>query len=301
MISNNTDKPLYLPPIKQIPQLQSLLDQKISLLRPHIEAKFQKLKEKKIDPEIDFHPFNRAFAAAVLQNKNEFISVIGKKNIMLNRYSDFYPYDFNISTLSDGTYINCSPIYLAERLYLVTQAPLETTMKSFWKMIIENEVEVIVALSMPVEKERNKTFPYWLFPTEIKEENISVIREDVYDIIDDESERIFTRAFNILQNDVTIRTVTQYHYQHWPDFGSPDLGTFKQLLSLCQSTSSPIVVHCSAGVGRAGTFVAADSLLREKTPVSVFERLLELRSMRPGMVQTSSQLRTIMEVIFPTP
>ena len=102
------------------------------------------------------------------------------------------------------------------------------------------------------------------------------------------------------------RTVTQYHYQKWPDFGAPDeneVENFLHLINLVKgqypsSEECPNIIHCSAGVGRSGTFCLVDSCLERMTKTGeaisqeqVIETLLYMRRQRMGLIQTDDQFR----------
>jgi protein-tyrosine phosphatase len=93
------------------------------------------------------------------------------------------------------------------------------------------------------------------------------------------------------------KLVHHFHYQSWEDFGNPktdaDLVSFINLVnSKATDTNSPIVVHCSAGIGRTGTYIAVDSILNSSLPETldpVFEAVSLMRQQRIGMVQSFCQ------------
>uniref|UniRef100_A0A8C8B8N4 protein-tyrosine-phosphatase n=1 Tax=Otus sunia TaxID=257818 RepID=A0A8C8B8N4_9STRI len=91
------------------------------------------------------------------------------------------------------------------------------------------------------------------------------------------------------------RAVEQFHYQLWPDHGVPRNPA--QLLCLVEmvnkrvleAPAGPVLVHCSAGIGRTGTFIALDFLLKmgkAEGKVDVFQCVQRLREQRVSMVQT---------------
>ena len=101
-------------------------------------------------------------------------------------------------------------------------------------------------------------------------------------------------------SDVPALEVKHFQFLGWPDHGVPQFATslitFIRRLRECHDPHSPMLVHCSAGVGRTGAFILLDSMLErikaEKT-VNVYEFLTEMRQQRVLMVQTlvSYQLR----------
>ena len=90
--------------------------------------------------------------------------------------------------------------------------------------------------------------------------------------------------------------VRHFQYKTWPDRKCPQvdsLYTFVQVIKANmkkEDNKGPVVVHCSAGIGRTGTFLAIDPLMdlvSQKCRVDIFERVLEMRKCRPKMVQNS--------------
>ena len=91
------------------------------------------------------------------------------------------------------------------------------------------------------------------------------------------------------------RTVTQLHYTGWPDHGVPDnvmsiISFIRQVRKLFPVTlDRPLLVHCSAGVGRTGTFITLDMMMQQmkaETTLSVYQCVRNLRTQRMQMVQT---------------
>uniref|UniRef100_UPI00398E632E receptor-type tyrosine-protein phosphatase alpha-like n=1 Tax=Pristiophorus japonicus TaxID=55135 RepID=UPI00398E632E len=101
------------------------------------------------------------------------------------------------------------------------------------------------------------------------------------------------------------RTIRQFHYLQWPDQGVPRnlIAAYRLLKSINQSGRfyGPIIIHCSAGVGRTGTFIAIDYLLKmaeEEGKVDVFQCVEDLRNQRSNMVQTQDQYRLIYNLLL---
>ncbi|NXU65040.1 PTN1 phosphatase, partial [Horornis vulcanius] len=100
------------------------------------------------------------------------------------------------------------------------------------------------------------------------------------------------------------REILHFHYTTWPDFGVPESpASFLNFLFKVRESGSlspghgPVVVHCSAGIGRSGTFCLVDTCLllmdkrKDPSSVDVKQVLLEMRKYRMGLIQTADQLR----------
>ncbi|XP_057291052.1 tyrosine-protein phosphatase non-receptor type 2-like isoform X1 [Hydractinia symbiolongicarpus] len=228
------------------------------------------------------------------------------QNRSLNRYRDVLPYDDTRVKLetSDNDYINANFVESpgVKRRYILAQGPLQSTCKDFWRMIWENHSPAIIMLNRIVEKNMVKCHPYWpMGEDEISEfgefeiENRSTQMEDAY---------IIRELIVHYKKTGERRKVLQFHYVAWPDFGVPqDPETFLQFLEdikkkdVLYNINNPPVIHCSAGIGRSGTFCLVDSALaiaeRDDTPTNVNPRslLLSLRKCRCGLIQTAEQYR----------
>ncbi|KAK9960546.1 hypothetical protein ABG768_008395 [Culter alburnus] len=225
-----------------------------------------------------------------------------------NRYRDVSPYDHSRVRLenSENDYINASLITVdeAQRRYILTQGPLRNTCGHFWLMIWEQRSKAIIMLNRVIEKGSEKCAQYW--PS--KEERdmdfsdtgfmVTLVSEDV--------EPNYTIRLLELQNDKTgeTREIYHFHYTTWPDFGVPESpASFLNFLFKVRESGSlgpengPAVVHCSAGIGRSGTFSLVDTCLvlmdTRKDPLSVDIQkvLLDMREYRMGLIQTPDQLR----------
>eukprot|EP00066_Takifugu_rubripes_P002008 XP_003963616.2 PREDICTED: tyrosine-protein phosphatase non-receptor type 1 [Takifugu rubripes] len=225
-----------------------------------------------------------------------------------NRYRDVSPFDHSRIRLQLGAndYINASLITVeeAQRNYILTQGPLPNTCGSFWEMVWEQRSRGVVMLNRVIEKGSVKCAQYW--PQ--REERDSVFEETNFKLtlVSEDIKSYYTVRQLELENLTTgeTREILHFHYTTWPDFGVPESPAsflnflFKVRESGCLgSDQGPVVVHCSAGIGRSGTFCLVDTCLllmsRRKDPSSVriCDVLLEMRRCRMGLIQTADQLR----------
>uniref|UniRef100_A0A4W4GWX5 protein-tyrosine-phosphatase n=1 Tax=Electrophorus electricus TaxID=8005 RepID=A0A4W4GWX5_ELEEL len=222
-----------------------------------------------------------------------------------NRYNNILPYDstrVKLSCVDDdpcSDYINASyiPGNNFRREYIATQGPLPGTKDDFWKMVWEQNVHNVVMVTQCVEKGRVKCDHYWPFDQD------SLYYGDL--IVQMRSESVLPewtiREFKLCNEDQLnySRIVRQFHYTVWPDHGVPE--TTRSLVQFVRTvrdyinrtpSSGPTVVHCSAGVGRTGTFICLDRVLQQldtKDIVDIYGAVFDLRLHRSHMVQTESQ------------
>ncbi|EEB19614.1 tyrosine-protein phosphatase non-receptor type, putative [Pediculus humanus corporis] len=232
------------------------------------------------------------------------------KNKYLNRYRDVYPYDHSRIVLSKNSidYINANLVVVegANRKYILTQGPLPQTTSHFWLMIWEQNCQAIVMLNRIMEKNVVKCHQYWPQSDSTGEEK-SLILDDVnlkVINVSEEKDPCYITTNLILEDLETgnQREVIHFHCTTWPDFGVPQSPTaFLRFLNAVRASGAleqegPAVVHCSAGIGRSGTFCLVDSCLvmiqdMKLNNVVVKDVLMEMRKYRMGLVQTPGQLR----------
>ncbi|CAB3226391.1 unnamed protein product [Arctia plantaginis] len=229
------------------------------------------------------------------------------KNKPLNRYRDVNPYDHTRVVLkrSETDYINANYVTLerANRRYILTQGPLAFTVGHFWLMIWEQNTKAILMLNKVIEK--NEVKCHWYWPQKIDEEmHFSDVNMTVMLAKEEDCGYYSLRLFKLYDHETsTSKDVLQYHYTTWPDFGVPTspvafLNFLKRVREsgVLDPTDGPPVIHCSAGIGRSGTFCLVDCCLviveqEGIENLNIQEILLELRRHRMGLIQTPDQLR----------
>uniref|UniRef100_UPI00398EF6FB tyrosine-protein phosphatase non-receptor type 2 isoform X2 n=1 Tax=Pristiophorus japonicus TaxID=55135 RepID=UPI00398EF6FB len=230
------------------------------------------------------------------------------ENRIRNRYRDVSPFDHSRVKLqkADNDYINASLIVMeeAQRNYILTQGPLPNSCGHFWQMTWEQNSRAVVMLNRIIEKGSVKCEKYW--PS--KEDEVMSFEDTDFSLrlLSEDVKSYYTVRQLQLQRTSTAETreIFHFHYTTWPDFGVPESpASFLNFLLKVRESGSlsaecgPAVVHCSAGIGRSGTFSLVDTCLllmeKRKDPSSVDIRqvLLEMRKYRMGLIQTPDQLR----------
>nr|XP_039262864.1 receptor-type tyrosine-protein phosphatase beta-like isoform X4 [Styela clava] len=228
-----------------------------------------------------------------------------------NRYTNILPYDATRVKL-DGVdddpgsdYINANfiPGNVSQREYIAAQGALPGTKDDFWRMVWEHNTRNIIMLTQTVEKGKIKCDHYWPF------DNEPVMSGDLTIQMTSESmlPEWTIREFKITHG-ANTRRVRQFHYTVWPDHGVPETTeTLVKFIRYVRRTidreakhTGPTVVHCSAGVGRTGTFIAMDRLLQhmhDNTYVDIYGIVHQMRMHRVFMVQTESQYILIHKMV----
>uniref|UniRef100_A0AAY5E7R0 Receptor-type tyrosine-protein phosphatase alpha n=1 Tax=Electrophorus electricus TaxID=8005 RepID=A0AAY5E7R0_ELEEL len=199
----------------------------------------------------------------------------------------------SLEGVPDSDFINASYINVSPR-------PKEETVNDFWRMIWEQNTATIVMVTNLKERKECKCAQYWPDQGCWTYGNIRVSVEDVTVLVD------YTVRKFCIQQVKPQRLVTQFHFTSWPDFGVPftPIGMLKFLkkVKACNPQyAGPIVVHCSAGVGRTGTFIVIDAMLdmmAAERKVDVFGFVTRIRAQRCQMVQTDMQYVFIFQALL---
>uniref|UniRef100_A0A8C0X5V4 Receptor-type tyrosine-protein phosphatase alpha n=1 Tax=Castor canadensis TaxID=51338 RepID=A0A8C0X5V4_CASCN len=232
-----------------------------------------------------------------------------EENKEKNRYVNILPYDHSrvhltpVEGVPDSDYINASFIngYQEKNKFIAAQGPKEETVNDFWRMIWEQNTATIVMVTNLKERKECKCAQYWPDQGCWTYGNIRVSVEDVTVLVD-----YTVRKFCIQQVLKPQRLITQFHFTSWPDFGVPftPIGMLKFLkkVKACNPQyAGAIVVHCSAGVGRTGTFVVIDAMLdmmHTERKVDVYGFVSRIRAQRCQMVQTDMQYVFIYQALL---
>ncbi|KAI8879463.1 receptor/non-receptor type protein-tyrosine phosphatase [Backusella circina FSU 941] len=226
---------------------------------------------------------------------------LAKKNNRRNRYTDIIPFDNNIVKITSSPYINASWIVSGTNNYIATQGPIPSTVIDFWSMVIEHNVPAIVCLTPQYEKNMEKCAKYW--PELGQELVFGPVTLTTTEQHEDIPSASVIRQISIkISNDGGVsetKTVQQLQFLGWPDHGVPT--NTNAVIELIKKTreykqnNRPVVVHCSAGCGRTGTFCVIDSaetMLRENPNFEfdpVWTLTDEFRKQRVTMVQAPAQ------------
>ncbi|XP_036409564.1 receptor-type tyrosine-protein phosphatase F isoform X9 [Megalops cyprinoides] len=227
-----------------------------------------------------------------------------------NRYANVIAYDHSRVILSsvDGVpgsdYINANYIdgYRKQNAYIATQGPLPETFSDFWRMVWEQRANTIVMMTRLEEKSRVKCDQYWPIRGT---ETYGMIQVTMLDTV--ELATYSVRTFALYKNGSSEkREVRQFQFMAWPDHGVPEYPTpilaFLRRVKACNpADAGPMVVHCSAGVGRTGCLIVIEAMLErmkhEKT-VDIYGHVTCMRSQRNYMVQTEDQYIFIHEALL---
>uniref|UniRef100_A0A673CFG1 Receptor-type tyrosine-protein phosphatase F n=1 Tax=Sphaeramia orbicularis TaxID=375764 RepID=A0A673CFG1_9TELE len=227
-----------------------------------------------------------------------------------NRYANVIAYDHSrvILTPVDGVpgsdYINANYIdgYRKQNAYIATQGPLPETLSDFWRMVWEQRTCTIIMMTRLEEKSRVKCDQYW--PSR-GTETYGMIQVTMLDTV--ELATYSVRTFALYKNGSSEkREVRQFQFMAWPDHGVPEYPTptlaFLRRVKACNPPDAgPMVVHCSAGVGRTGCFIVIDAMLermKHEKSVDIYGHVTCMRAQRNYMVQTEDQYVFIHEALL---
>lgn len=250
------------------------------------------------------------------------------ENKTKNRYKNILPFDHTRVVLRDGEpdvvgqdYINANFITAEDdniepkKCYIATQGCLLSTVVDMWRMIWQEKVGVIVMTTKEVERGKIKAVRYW--PNNDDESKTKVLNiyrgKIIVRFVSEKADQqdYITREFDVsMEHHDGRKEVPRkvYHYQFlmWPDYGVPsDPGSVLDFLNVVNAkqesipNAGPMVVHCSAGIGRTGTFIVIDMILNQiktygmECEIDIQKTIQMVRSHRSGMVQTEAQYKFV--------
>jgi tyrosine-protein phosphatase non-receptor type 4 len=235
------------------------------------------------------------------------------ENLNKNRYRDIAPYDTTRvilkSSPNGGDYINANYVNMEVpssgivNRYIAAQGPLPHTAADFWQAVWEQLCNTIVMLTGTVERGRVKCHQYW--PGEGEWADYNALR--VRCLSDTDSPMCTVREFTIVHRESQEeRRVTQMMYVAWPDHGVPDdpaqfIRFVQEVRGHRAGSVEPILVHCSAGIGRTGVLILMESalcLIEDNEPVYPLDAVRAMRDQRAMLIQTSSQYKFVCEAIL---
>ncbi|XP_014226420.1 tyrosine-protein phosphatase 69D [Trichogramma pretiosum] len=236
-----------------------------------------------------------------------------RENIYKNRYPDIKCYDqtrvrlAQVDGIIGSDYINANFVlgYKERKKFICAQGPMENTVCDYWRMIWEQHLELVLMLTNLEEYSKTKCAKYWPDKAETKnfgEITVEHVGEHKF------SDYVVRELKMTKTGERDSRKIVQYHFLTWKDFMAPEhasaiLRFIKRVNEAYSLEKGPILVHCSAGVGRTGTLVALDSLMQQladEGQVSIFNTVCDLRHQRNFLVQSMKQYifiyRALMEL-----
>ncbi|XP_052804030.1 receptor-type tyrosine-protein phosphatase alpha-like [Mya arenaria] len=270
--------------------------------------KIKTLRDTVLQLKRDPVPLFKEFFTLQMGLKYDTKAALKPKNVEKNRYRIIYPYDASRVVLPcirwdpDSDFINASYIdgYCKPRKYIAAQGPLENTISDTWRMIHSEDIKIIVMVTNIMEVGKKKCSKYW--PDDRAIYGKCNVKLDQVEEYADFVVRHFT--YN-MEGTRFERQLIQFHYTSWPDKNVPatalSLVQFWRKVRQCEFVeNTPWMVHCSAGVGRTGSFIALDVLYEQGKvdgKLNIPDTVNVLREQRISMVQTKEQYLYLHEVI----
>lgn len=233
------------------------------------------------------------------QHKHLYTVGSSPHNMILNRYHNIIALDDTLVKLDHDKYINANMISgkYSPQKFIMTQAPEKNTITDFYQMIHDYNATTVVCLTQLIESGIEKATKYW-------PDNGSIVYGkwivELYDC--NQTGNIVCRKLDIIdmKTDKCIR-LKMFHYVSWIDHDAPSIDDFNKLIELVSHNSNvtvPVIVHCSAGIGRSGTFVSAynyNLLTKLDQKPDIKNMICWLKRRRTGSVQTISQYKFLLD------
>lgn len=231
-------------------------------------------------------------------------------NKELNRYNNINAYDASRVTVTPNEnngntdYINANYIhgFNSNNMYIAAQGPVPNAFNAFWQMIAEQNIEIIVMVTNEVEDGKLKCHRYWPdhmnTSIDFGDVNVSQSLDNPEILFESHIQRNFVVKYREQE-----WTVVQYAYTQWPDHGAPEtteeMLRFRALIKeRSRHVEAPLLIHCSAGVGRTGTYIGLDRYLDSCANLkyqSIIEIVKDMRESRNYMVQAQAQYNYLHE------
>ncbi|KAM7175608.1 tyrosine-protein phosphatase non-receptor type 3 isoform 6-T9 [Macrochelys suwanniensis] len=231
------------------------------------------------------------------------------QNMDKNRYKDVLPYDATrIILQGNEDYINANYVNMEipsadiVNRYIATQGPLPHTCAHFWQVVWDHRLSLIIMLTTLTERGRTKCHQYWPDPPDIMEYGNFRVKCQSEDCT---IAYVFREMLITNIETEEKHTITHLQYVAWPDHGVPDDSRdfleFVTCMRPKRVENEPVLVHCSAGIGRTGVLVTMETamcLIERNQPVYPLDIVRKMRDQRAMMVQTSSQYKFVCEAIL---
>ncbi|XP_072041267.1 receptor-type tyrosine-protein phosphatase mu-like [Amphiura filiformis] len=269
----------------------------VELFEQYVLAKKESVSNSfKVDfktlPSDNLHPWH---AAKKPENKKK------------NRYGNITTYDNSRVTLTPlegdphSDFINASfidSVYESD-MYIASQGPNTESVEDFWRMIWQYKIKTVVMLTMLFESGKVKCEQYW------PEEKVVLGGFNVTPNKEEKFADFVIRRFQLEQISTgEIRELRQFHFIEWPDMGVPQCPSLLNFMNVVNSykprNAGPPVIHCSAGVGRTGTYITIEAMRQQAKrdgTIDVYDFVSKMRQKRMKMVQTSAQYRFIFDTL----
>lgn len=246
-----------------------------------------------------------------------------------NRYSNILAHDHTRFKCNKIPYINANVI---NDKYILTQGPLLDHLSDFWTMVFESNSKIILCLTNEMERNKSKfdlyyhddeekKFGHFRVKVESKKVNGNiVVRNLMVKLVRYQEDGSDDEVTQDKEEILETRPIVQIHYMGWTDFKPPsDMDEFLTIFDIVDQISPaskdvPLIVHCSAGVGRSGTWCVVHQVIEYAKDLlagrsnNLFDGLiegpilpqliLELRKSRAGLVQSTDQLEFCYQAII---
>ncbi|XP_041374096.1 receptor-type tyrosine-protein phosphatase alpha-like [Gigantopelta aegis] len=203
-----------------------------------------------------------------------------------------------LPNIPHSDYINASYIdsYGQPNYFIASQAPNKVALPDFWRMIWEQDCGQIVMLTNLVEAGKHKCEPYW---KDSESMNVGYFYVMVTEITE-RADYVIRKIKVTQKKSKKCKTFDHYHFTSWPDHGVPKVLDLLEFFWLTRESSpsrpGPVLVHCSAGIGRTGTYIALHILTDEMNKtgrINILDVMTKIRDQRKNMVQTKNQYECI--------